>query len=47
MNYSQLYNYLRFPKNAKVGQHILMYECDSKQHEYVKTEKGWIELTNI
>ena len=46
MNYSQLYNYLRFPKNAKVGHHILMYECDGKQHEYVKTEKGWVELTN-
>ena len=45
MNYSQLYNYLRFPKNAKVGQHILMYECDGKQHEYVKTVNEWKELT--
>ena len=45
MNYSQLYNYLRFPKNAKVGQHILMYECDGKQHEYVKTVNDWRELT--
>jgi hypothetical protein len=24
----------------------LVYEADNKQHEYVKTEKGWIELTN-
>lgn len=46
MNYSQLFDYLRFPKNAEVGQHVLIYEADNKQHEYVKTEKGWIETTN-
>ena len=46
MNYSQLFDYLRFPKDAEVGQHVLVYESDNKQHEYVKTEKGWIEITN-
>ena len=46
MNYSQLFDYLRFPKDAEVGQHVLVYEADNKQHEYVKTEKGWIEIMN-
>ena len=45
MNYSQLFDFLRFPKDAEVGHHVLLYEADGKQHGYVKTEKGWIELT--
>ena len=46
MNYSQLFDFLRFPKDVEVGHHVLVYEADNKQHEYVKTGKGWIELTN-
>ena len=46
MNYSQLFDFLRFPKDVEVGHHVLVYEADNNQHEYVKTEKGWIELTN-
>ena len=45
MNYSQLFDFLRFPKQAEVGQHVLMFEADGKEHEYVKTNDTWRELT--
>ena len=45
MNYSQLFDYLRFPKDAEVGQHVLMFESDGKEHEYVKTNDTWREIT--
>ena len=45
MNYSQLFDYLRFPKDAEVGQHVLMFESDGKEHEYVKTNDSWREIT--
>ena len=45
MNYSQLFDFLRFPKDAEVGQHVLMFEADGKEHEYVKTNDTWKELT--
>ena len=45
MNYSQLFDFLRFPKDVEVGQHVLMFEADGKEHEYVKTNDTWRELT--
>ena len=45
MNYSQLFDFLKFPKDVEVGQHVLMFEADGKEHEYVKTNDTWRELT--
>ena len=43
MKFSEFWDYIHFPRNAKVGQHCLIWESDG-QHEYVKTENGWVEL---
>lgn len=45
MKFSDFWDYLHFPRNAEVGQHCLIWEGDNKQHEYVKTENGWNEVT--
>ncbi|SCZ79701.1 hypothetical protein [Pseudobutyrivibrio xylanivorans] len=47
MSLSQFWEYIHFPKDAKVGQHCLIWEGDNRQHEYVKTELEWRELTKI
>lgn len=45
MTFSELWDYIHFPRNAKVGQHCLIWEGDGKQHEYVKISDGWREIT--
>ena len=45
MNYSQAFDYIRFPKDADIGYNVLVYESDGRQHQYVKTISGWRELT--
>lgn len=44
MTFSELWDYIHFPRNAEVGQKALIWETDG-QHEYIKTESGWRELT--
>ena len=45
MNYSQAFDYIRFPKDVDIGYNVLVYESDGRQHQYVKTISGWRELT--
>ena len=47
MTFSEYYLYIILPHSAKIGQHALVWENDGRQHEYVYTENGWIELTNF
>lgn len=44
MTFSELWDYIHFPRNAEVGQKALIHESDG-QHLYIKTEDGWRELT--
>lgn len=45
MTFSQYYIYTILPHNFEIGKHALVWENDNKQHEYVFTEKGWLEIT--
>lgn len=44
MTFSELWDYIHFPRSAEVGQKVLIWESDG-QHEYIKTESSWRELT--
>lgn len=47
LNFSQLYERVLFPKCDNIGQHLIKYDSiDDKQHEYVYTENGWVDITN-
>lgn len=47
MTFSEYYLYIILPHSATIGQHALVWENDGRQHEYVYTENGWVELTNF
>lgn len=46
MTFTQYYLYTILPHSANIGQHAIVRENDGKQHEYVYTVNGWIELTD-
>lgn len=46
MTFSEYYLHCILPHSAKIGQHAIVKENDSRYHEYVYTHDGWIETTN-
>lgn len=44
MTLGELWDYIHFPRNTEIGQKALIWESDG-QHEYIKTDNGWRELT--
>ena len=46
MTFSQYYLYTILPHTANIGQHAIVTENDNRQHEYVYTEGGWVEITS-
>lgn len=46
MTFSEYYLYTILPHTANIGQHALVTENDNRQHEYVFTDNGWLEVTN-
>ena len=47
MTFYEYYLYTILPHSSSIGQHALVWENDNRQHEYVYTENGWLELTNF
>ena len=47
MTFYEYYLYTILPHTSSIGQHALVWENDNRQHEYIYTENGWIELTNF
>lgn len=47
MTFYEYYLYTILPHSSSIGQHALVWENDNRQHEYVYTENGWVELTNF
>ena len=45
MTFYEYYLYTILPHSSSIGQHALVWENDNRQHEYVYTENGWVELT--
>ena len=46
MTFSEYYLYTILPHSAIIGQHALVTENDNRQHEYIFTDNGWVEVTN-
>ncbi|AGI11190.1 minor head protein [Lactococcus phage phi7] len=47
MTFYEYYLYTILPHTSSIGQRALVWENDNRQHEYIYTENGWIELTNF
>ena len=47
MTFYEYYLYTILPHTSSIGQHALVWENDNRQHEYIYTENGWIELTDF
>ena len=47
MTFYEYYLYTILPHSSSIGQHALVWENDNRQHEYVYTENGWVELSNF
>lgn len=47
MTFYEYYLYTILPHSSSIGQHALVWENDNRQHEYIYTENGWVELTNF
>ena len=47
MTFYEYYLYTILPHSSSIGQHALVWENDNRQHEYVYTDNGWVELTNF
>ena len=47
MTFYEYYLYTILPHSSSIGQRALVWENDNRQHEYIYTENGWIELTNF